>query len=894
MKDKLIYRVALSLLAVFASVSASAQVTVPGTYKTITIDGSFGDWAGVPLAYTAAEGSTNAIEYDNIYIANDANNLYIRCTLYAPRPNAFQDSYDNIFIDADDNSGTGFPVAGIGSEMLIQWGGGYDEQTGGFNSGAVNNLGWAVAGSADSTDFELSISLGATYAPTGAMVFSNSTMAILLEGDEDNYTSVEYAPPDGGLVYTLASPPGTLTTNLALIGLTNSSWEVNASATDLSTNWLATNYDDTQPGWSSGPGLFGYTPVPSDYPPLNTSLTAGPNTYYFRTHFQFTNDTANIAFVVTNYLSDGAVYYINGTEVNSIRMPVGTVTYATAATGTNSPVGQADVFGFNGAVLQSGDNIMDVEAHQAPGSSADMVFGLSLTAAAHYPAYNVDPTQPDDQTVVAGQPVTFTSDIIGSGPLSYQWYFGTNAIVGATGLTYTIPTVLTNYAGTYSLVVSNGFSSVTSRSAILTVSNTPVVITAEPVNTAAVIGLPTALSVSVTGTPVVLYQWYINSTNIPGATNATFAISSVASSNAGTYYVSVSNPANTTNSTAVVLTVLPNTIPPAITNISTTVTQVIVTFSKPIDPVTGTIAGDYSISGGIGVTSAALNPGNSAQVVLTTGTAMNFGTLYSLSVNGVKDIFGNTAHIAAQFSRDITIDGAFSDWIGLAPIYTNSAPSGNTDAADFEAVYVYNDASYYYFMVALWTDIDPAYGQFPYYVNMFFDTDNNPETGYSAIGSEMLIQSGYSYQEKDGGFNDGYSINGLDFLCLPASPGTNFEFQISRSATFVDTTPVFTTNIFQFLWQGMTPGFVVENTIPAQGGTIGYTNITPPTAAALPLSKIAIFPMSGSNIAVVWDQPGTLQSTTNLAAASWTTLSSAASPYVIPTSGTTQFFRLTQ
>ena len=104
MKDNLIGRVTLLLVGVLAfAFAACAQVTVPGTFKTITIDGSFSDWAGVPIAYTAAEGDTNAITFENVYIANDTNNLYLRFTLYTPRPDAYENPYDNIFIDADDN-----------------------------------------------------------------------------------------------------------------------------------------------------------------------------------------------------------------------------------------------------------------------------------------------------------------------------------------------------------------------------------------------------------------------------------------------------------------------------------------------------------------------------------------------------------------------------------------------------------------------------------------------------------------------------------------------------------------------------------------------------------------------------------------------------------------------
>jgi len=178
-----------------------------GTYANISIDGDFSDWGSVPLAYTAPIGPSDAIQYENVYLANDANNLYIRFTLYSPRSDAFANSYDNLFIDTDNNASTGFSVGGIGSEMLVQWGGGYQETSGNFNAGNINNLGWAIAGSADSMDFELAISRNATYASDNSPVFANNTIAVLLEGDNTSYTSVEFVPPSGGLAYTFAAVP---------------------------------------------------------------------------------------------------------------------------------------------------------------------------------------------------------------------------------------------------------------------------------------------------------------------------------------------------------------------------------------------------------------------------------------------------------------------------------------------------------------------------------------------------------------------------------------------------------------------------------------------------------------------------------------------------------------
>jgi len=502
---------------------------------------------------------------------------------------------------------------------------------------------------------------------------------------------------------------------------------------------------------------------------------------------------------------------------------------------------------------------------------------------------------PASQSVLAGQPVTFTSDVIGSGTLAYQWFYnGTNAIAGANGPTYTVPQAATTNAGTYTLQVSNLLARVTTFPAVLSVSNTPVIISAQPEATVAVEGQPATLSVTVSATPPIQYQWFFDGNAIAGATSATYTIPATVPANAGVYQVTVSNPAATTNSTPVSLSVLLDTIPPNLSNLAATANQITITFSKPVDHTTAQATADYTVSGGVSVVSAVPNPGNPDQVVLTTGVALNFGTVYTLSVNGVQDFYGNVAHVSGQFARDITIDGSFNDWTGLAPVYSSTAPSGNTDAADFAAIYMYDDANYYYFYVSLWTDINSSAGQFPYYVNMFFDTDNNPGTGYSAIGSEMLIQSGYSYQEKDGSFNDNYGINGLNWKCLPASPGTNFEFQLAKAATFgQDGTPVFTTNVLNFVFQGMTPGFVVENTVPASG-LISYTNVPPVTVATLPLGQLSISAVTGGQAAVVWNPPGTLQEAGSLTATTWTNLPAAESPYVIPVTGKSQYFRLTQ
>jgi glucose/arabinose dehydrogenase len=83
--------------------------------------------------------------------------------------------------------------------------------------------------------------------------------------------------------------------------------------------------------------------------------------------------------------------------------------------------------------------------------------------------------EPDDVTVSAGQPATFTVAASGRAPLSYQWQRNRADIPGATSASYTFPSAQpSNDGDTFRCVVTNSAGSDTSREAVLTVtSNRP-------------------------------------------------------------------------------------------------------------------------------------------------------------------------------------------------------------------------------------------------------------------------------------------------------------------------------------------------------------------------------------------------------------------------------------
>ena len=109
----------------------------------------------------------------------------------------------------------------------------------------------------------------------------------------------------------------------------------------------------------------------------------------------------------------------------------------------------------------------------------DGLFGqitLNLTLAAVAGNPPTITTQPVSRTVTAGTGTTFSVTASGSVP-SYQWYFNGTAITGATGPEYTITNAQTTNAGSYHVVVSNFYGTVTSNTVQLTVNPAPIVTT---------------------------------------------------------------------------------------------------------------------------------------------------------------------------------------------------------------------------------------------------------------------------------------------------------------------------------------------------------------------------------------------------------------------------------
>ena len=118
----------------------------------------------------------------------------------------------------------------------------------------------------------------------------------------------------------------------------------------------------------------------------------------------------------------------------------------------------------------AGLNTLDfqVQNQPPPGWTGLRIVGISGSARPPGSA-PVITSQPQGQTVAAGDSVTFTVVANGTAPLTYQWLHDGTPVQNATGPSLSIPNVTSGDAGSYVVVVNNNFGNETSEPAVLSI-----------------------------------------------------------------------------------------------------------------------------------------------------------------------------------------------------------------------------------------------------------------------------------------------------------------------------------------------------------------------------------------------------------------------------------------
>jgi hypothetical protein len=161
-------------------------------------------------------------------------------------------------------------------------------------------------------------------------------------------------------------------------------WKYLDDGSNQDTAWKEVGFNDS--GWESGPAILGYGNINAGT--VSTTLSYGSSsnnkyaTTYFRSTFEYSPTGEETGLIFSALVDDGAIIYVNGTEVLRINMSSGPVYYNTYASATgNESTYQNNIIPLEDiAGALSGSNVIAVELHQRSASSSDIAWDLELSA----------------------------------------------------------------------------------------------------------------------------------------------------------------------------------------------------------------------------------------------------------------------------------------------------------------------------------------------------------------------------------------------------------------------------------------------------------------------------------------------------------------------------------
>jgi hypothetical protein len=172
-------------------------------------------------------------------------------------------------------------------------------------------------------------------------------------------------------------------------------------------------------------------------------------------------------------------------------------------------------------------------------------------------------------------------------------------------------------------------------------------------------GRKVTLSADIFGTVPLTFQWYRDGVAIDGATSPSYTTDylKLPDDNGATFYVVVVNGLGSVQSRTATITIQPdNTAPTLVSAIgSATFDSITLQFSEFVDVLQAGDPFNFTVDGGIGVTSATVG-GDGASVTLTTDPQTE-NTIYTVTVSGVSDLAGNPIENGTISFRSFVIGG---------------------------------------------------------------------------------------------------------------------------------------------------------------------------------------------------------------------------------------------
>ncbi len=131
-------------------------------------------------------------------------------------------------------------------------------------------------------------------------------------------------------------------------------------------------------------------------------------------------------------------------------------------------------------------------------------------------------TEPESRGIALGSNGSLNVAVTGTPPFDYQWYFDGAPLLGQTNTTLVINAIGYTNVGSYDVVVTNQYGSVTSAMAVVTVGIPPRIADQSGSQFSPLDG-SAAFSVAVSGTGPFTYQWQFDGTNLSESVITTVA-----------------------------------------------------------------------------------------------------------------------------------------------------------------------------------------------------------------------------------------------------------------------------------------------------------------------------------------------------------------------------------
>jgi hypothetical protein len=152
------------------------------------------------------------------------------------------------------------------------------------------------------------------------------------------------------------------------------------------------------------------------------------------------------------------------------------------------------------------------------------------------------------------------------------------------------------------------------------------------------------------------YQWYRDGAIIPGATDNEYAIASARHADNGAMFKCVAKNSDGSfspvESNEIILSVIPDTTAPLVSDIQVnSLKNLMIRFGEPIDPLSGAVAAYYSLSDGASITAVSVV----GDIVLLKTSALTENAVYTLSISGIEDLFGNAVPAGTTYSFSVYV-----------------------------------------------------------------------------------------------------------------------------------------------------------------------------------------------------------------------------------------------